>query len=48
VYMQTEVGALRSIGRNEVITVLTRKSSDFALVSIWPHSGVLGLVIALN
>jgi hypothetical protein len=27
VYTQTEIGALRSIGRNEVLTVLTRKSS---------------------
>ena len=30
--MQTEIGALGSIGRNAVVTVLTRKSSDFALI----------------
>jgi hypothetical protein len=27
VYTQTEIGALRSMGRNVVVTVLTRKSS---------------------
>jgi len=32
VYTQTEIGALGSIGRNVVVTVLTRKSSDFALI----------------
>jgi len=32
VYTQTEIDALRSIGRNVVVTVLTRKSSDFALI----------------
>jgi len=32
VYTQTEIGALRSIGRNLVMTVLTRRSSDFTLI----------------
>jgi hypothetical protein len=32
VYTQTEIGGFRSIGRNVVVTVLTRKSSDFALI----------------
>ena len=31
-YTQTKIGALRSIGRNVAVTVLTRKSSDFALI----------------
>ena len=31
-YAQTDIGGLRSIGRNVVVTVLTRKSSDFALI----------------
>jgi len=30
--IKTEIGALRSIGRNVVVTVLTGKSSDFALI----------------
>jgi len=32
VYTQTEIGALHSIGRNVVVTVLTRKSSLTALL----------------
>jgi hypothetical protein len=32
VYTQTGIGALRSNGRNEVVTVLTRKSSLIALM----------------
>jgi hypothetical protein len=30
--IKTEIGAIRLIGRNVVVTVLTRKSSDFALI----------------
>jgi hypothetical protein len=38
--INTEIGALRSIGRNVVVTVLTRKSSDFAwIVNMAAFSG---------
>jgi len=43
VYTQTEIGALRSNRRIVVVTVLTRKSSDFSLILDMWHSGVRSL-----